>query len=57
MKNSVSVFSHARDCTVNGGRFYTIGTNIVQGIGKQKVVLHFEQHKNHDGWAQYPTKL
>jgi hypothetical protein len=34
MKDSVSVFSRAKDVTVNGGRFYAVGGDFVQGIGK-----------------------
>jgi hypothetical protein len=35
IKDSVSLFSRARDVTVNGGKFYAVGGNLtVQGIGK-----------------------
>ena len=53
MKNSISLFSSARDVTVNGGRLYAIGGNFVQGIGKYRVVMH---HKTYDEWAQNPAK-
>jgi len=35
MKDSVSLFSHARNVTVNGGEIYAAGGNLtVQRIGK-----------------------
>jgi len=57
MKDSVSLFSHARDVAVNGGTFYAVGGNLtVRGIGKYRVAMHFEQPQN-DEWAQNPAKL
>ena len=34
IKDSVSLFSHARDVTVNGGRLHAVGGNFVQGVGR-----------------------
>jgi hypothetical protein len=56
MKDSVSLFSRSRDVTVTGGRFYAVGGDFVEGIGKKRMVMHLE-HQKYAECAQNPAKL